>query len=146
LDRFANIRPLFIVLDDLQWADDLTLGVLRELVNRTGPMYAVVLVTCRSESADTALAPLRGGPSMMALSLAPLDRAEVERIIAGMTAREDPPAALVRQLAAESGGNPFFVAEYLKAAVAEGLLARERGHWEFRVGAVPPSLMAPGSV
>ncbi|HEY2749533.1 MAG TPA: hypothetical protein VGL86_33165, partial [Polyangia bacterium] len=146
LDRFANIRPLFIVLDDLQWADDLTLGVLRELVNRTRPMYAVVLVTCRSESADAALEPLRGGPGMLALGLAPLDRLEVERIIAGMTAREDPPAALVQQLTAESGGNPFFVAEYLKAAVAEGLLAREHGRWQFRVGDVPRALSAPGSV
>ncbi len=146
LDRFANIRPLFIVLDDLQWADDLTLGVLRELVNRTKPMYAVVLVTCRSESADVALEPLRGGPGMLALGLAPLDRIEVERIIAGMTAREDPPAALVQQLATESGGNPFFVAEYLKAAVAEGLLARENGRWTFRLGAAASSLAAPGSV
>jgi len=146
LDRFATIRPLYIVLDDLQWADDLTIGVLRELVNRTKPMYAVVLVTCRSESADAALAPLRGAPGMIALGLAPLDRLEVERIIAGMTAREDPPPALVAQLATESGGNPFFVAEYLKAAVAEGLLARHAGRWQFRVGIVAPALAAPGSV
>ena len=123
LERFAAVRPLFIVLDDLQWADNLTIGVLRELVNRPRGLHAVVLVTCRAESSDATLAPLRGAPAMLELSLEPLGAAEVERIIAGMTARQDPPARFVQHLAVESGGNPFFVAEYLKAAVTEGLLA-----------------------
>jgi len=146
LERFAAVRPLFIVLDDLQWADDLTLGVLRELVNRQRGLHAVVLVTCRSESAADALAPLRGAAGMLELSVEPLGAAEIERIIAGMTARDNPPATFVQHLAVESGGNPFFVAEYLKAAVSEGLLKRERGHWQFRVDERRPALATPGSV
>ena len=93
LERFAAVRPLFIVLDDLQWADDLTIGVLRELVNRPRGLHAVVLVTCRAESSDATLAPLRGAPAMLELSLEPLGAAEVERIIAGMTARQIRPRA-----------------------------------------------------
>jgi eukaryotic-like serine/threonine-protein kinase len=144
--RFAGVRPLLVVLDDLQWADDLTLGVLRELVNRPRNMHAIVLVTCRSESAEAALGLLRGAASMVALGVEPLSAHDVERIVAGMTAREDPPSSLVNHLARESAGNPFFVAEYLKAAVAEGLLVRESGHWQFRLHESTPPLVAPGSV
>jgi serine/threonine protein kinase len=127
-------------------ADDLTLGVLRELVHRPRSMHAVVLVTCRSESDDAALASLRGAAGVLALGVEPLSAADVEHIVAGMTAREDPPASLVGHLTREAGGNPFFVAEYLKAAVAEGLLVREGGRWQFRVSDGTPPLVAPGSV
>jgi tetratricopeptide (TPR) repeat protein len=146
LDRFAAVRPLFIVIDDLQWADDLTLGVMRELCNRPRGMHALVLATCRSESADVALTPLRGAPNLLTLGLEPLGADEVRRIIGGMIARDDPPPRLVEQLKADSGGNPFFVAEYLKAAVAEGLLARDHGRWQLRAPDGSRALMAPGSV
>jgi serine/threonine protein kinase len=147
LERFAERQPLLIVLDDLQWADDLTMGVVRSLLARGGELRALLLITLRSESADAALNAVRNAAGALRLRLDPLGRGEVESIIAGMTARDDPPPSLVGHLAHESGGNPFFVAEYLKAAVADGLLQRVAGHWEFRLAhAAASSLLAPGSV
>jgi serine/threonine protein kinase len=148
LRRFAAQQPLLIILDDLQWADDLSLAVVRALVNQPeSELHAVLMATCRSESGDAALNALRSAPGALKLRLDPLGASEVERIIAGMTALREPPPSLARHVAHESGGNPFFVAEYLKAAVAEGLLRRESGEWQFRVAHQnAPSLLAPGSV
>src|SRR5207253_2874515 len=33
LARFSRLRPMLMVVDDLQWADDLTVGALRALAN-----------------------------------------------------------------------------------------------------------------
>jgi hypothetical protein len=55
-----------------------------------------------------------------------------------MLALADPPPAFVAFLARESGGNPFFVAEYLRTAVAERVLVRDgRGHWKIADTSVP---------
>src|SRR5207244_854467 len=51
-------------------------------------------------------------------------------MVADMLALPAAPAALLEFLVRHSGGNPFFVAEYLRAAVAEGLLYRESGRWQ----------------
>ncbi|MFN7971922.1 MAG: tetratricopeptide repeat protein [Acidobacteriota bacterium] len=58
-----------------------------------------------------------------------------------MLALPEPPAALGRFLAERSAGNPLFVAEYLKLAVTEGLLARDdEGRWQ--VGNAPEMVPA----
>jgi hypothetical protein len=146
LTRFSALQPLLIILDDLQWADSRTLGVVRALVNRPpGALHALLLVTCRSESGDAALNAFRGAVSLQ-LRLDPLGPNEVEHIIGGMTALQHPPRSLVEHLTVESGGNPFFVAEYLKTAVADGLLRREHGQWQFRLSAEAPLLLQPGSL
>jgi tetratricopeptide (TPR) repeat protein len=51
-------------------------------------------------------------------------------LVADMLATERPPAQLVRVLTSRCKGNPFFVAEYLRAAVAEGMLIRREGKWQ----------------
>src|SRR5262249_48209779 len=123
-----------------------TLGVMRELCNRQRSMHAVILATCRSESVDVALTPLRGAPNLLTLGLEPLGTDEVRRIIGGMIARDDPPPRLVEQLTADGGGTPSCVAESRRAAVAGGLLARDHGRWQLREPETARALMAPGSV
>jgi tetratricopeptide (TPR) repeat protein len=57
-------------------------------------------------------------------------RDEVGRMTGAMLALREPPADFVDFLDAKSEGNPFFVAEYLRLAVAEHVLERDaRGCW-----------------
>jgi len=57
LDRIARRRPLLLVLDDLQWADEMSLRLLTFVVRRLGGQRMAVLVTAREEDLD-ALAPV----------------------------------------------------------------------------------------
>jgi hypothetical protein len=51
-------------------------------------------------------------------------------MVSGMLALPEPPADWVAFLEEESHGNPFFIAEYLRAAISERLLTRTRaGRW-----------------
>jgi tetratricopeptide (TPR) repeat protein len=63
-------------------------------------------------------------------ALARLEEANVGVLVSDMLATERPPEPLVKALTSRCRGNPFFVAEYLRAAVAEGLLTRSHGRWQ----------------
>ncbi|HYO52703.1 serine/threonine-protein kinase PknK [Archangium sp.] len=139
LFAFSEDEPLLLILDDLQWADELTLGFLKQLRHEELVERGVLLLgTYRMEELS---APLREVVSAEALhlELGRLDESSIRSMVGGMLAlRSLPPdfEGLVRQ----SEGNPFFVAEYLRAAITEGLLHRDAaGQWRL-------SERAPGSL
>jgi serine/threonine protein kinase/tetratricopeptide (TPR) repeat protein len=131
----AADRPLLLLLDDLHWADQLSLGFL-DFAARSGRLAGspvLIVGTYRPEEADAGLEALSALPAARRLLLGPLDEADVGAIVADMLAMSAPPAAFVRSLAQRSEGNPFFAAEYLRAAVEEGSLRRdEAGRWTLR--------------
>lgn len=130
---------VLLVLDDLQWADDLTLGFL-EFALRTGTLTEsrglplLLLGTYRTEELGaTHAAPLREVLHAQAATRLVLGRLEpdaVGSIVRDMLALGHPPESFVEYLTRRSEGNPFFVAEYLRAALMDGLLERDRrGCW-----------------
>lgn len=132
---FAEVSPLLLVLDDLQWADDLTLSFLRSLGPGDVEAHPVLIAgTYRIEELGEALEAVVRAPGAVALDLGRLDIASVRAMVCGMLALDVPPAGLLQFLARRADGNPFFVAEYLRAAIGEGLLNRnEAGAWQLRV-------------
>jgi serine/threonine protein kinase len=148
LVAWAERRPLLAVLDDLQWADELTLGHLDFLVQ--GDLLAnaplLLLCTCRAEETTPALEELLAHPSVTRLDLGRLETEDVSAIAGDMLALPDVPEELGQFLARESEGNPFFAAEYLRAAVEEGYLCREAATgWRVELGSddlrIPRSLL-----
>jgi eukaryotic-like serine/threonine-protein kinase len=147
LGALARACPLLVVLDDLQWADDLTLGLLAYLLRGTHLERAPVLVvgTYRSEEVSGELGALVGSGRAVQLRLGRLEEAAVTAIVGDMLALT-PPEPLSRFLSLQSEGNPFFVAEYLRAAVEEGLLWRNAdGRWQ-AAGEAYERLGLPGSL
>jgi DNA-binding CsgD family transcriptional regulator len=109
--------PTVIVLEDLHWADEATLDVVRMLARRLESVPVLLAATYRDDSLDRQhplrllLGELPSGRRVIRLTLAPLST-EAVATLAGHTDG----AALHRQ----TGGNPFFVTEVL-AAVGEPL-------------------------
>ena len=136
LAAVAAEQPLLLVLDDLQWADELSVGFLRSVLEGglCDEQPLLVMAGFRSEESSAAIAGLAGAPGARTLTVTRLAAMEVAGLVGGMLAVTDPPAGLAAMLARDSDGNPFFVAEYLRAAVSEGMLRRdEHGRW--RLGA-----------
>jgi tetratricopeptide (TPR) repeat protein len=135
------------VLDDLQWADELTIGFLVHLLRGSQLERAPVLVVgaYRSDEAGEDLAPLVESDRAAHLRLGRLEEPAVTAIVGDMLALA-PPEPLSRFLSLQSEGNPFFVSEYLRAAVEEGLLWRdEDGRWQAG-GQAYEQLGLPGSL
>jgi DNA-binding CsgD family transcriptional regulator/tetratricopeptide (TPR) repeat protein len=106
-------RPGILVLEDLHWADEATLDLLRLLGRRIEATRALVLATYRDDELE-ALHPLRivlGGlgtsPGVERLHLDPLSR-EAARSLS------QPYGVDGDELHRRTGGNPFFVTEVLR--------------------------------
>ncbi|MEU9510506.1 AAA family ATPase [Micromonospora sp. NPDC048170] len=116
LHLIAEGRPLVLVLDDLQWVDRSTRQLLLYLLAGLGDLQLSVLAAVRAESLQGAhplrrvLTELRRLRTVRVLDLAPLDRADTDRLAAAVVGGPLAPEAaeLVWQ---RSGGNPFVVEE-----------------------------------
>ncbi len=138
LFALARAQPLLLVLDDLQWADELSLSALQELTPEHLRAHGVLLVgTYRLDEADSTLRRLVQAPGGVGLELERLEAPSIRDMVRGMLALREAPEAFLDTLVTHASGNPFFIAEYLRAAIGEGLLARApTGEW--RLGAPGP--------
>ncbi|MFY0562986.1 serine/threonine-protein kinase PknK [Archangium lansingense] len=136
LAAFCEKEPLLLVIDDLQWADELSLGVLDFLQSGfLGESSVLVVGTYRTEELDAALRLLLASPGVMHRALGQLDESMVARMVEDMLALPSAPDSFVRFLTTRSAGNPFFVAEYLRTAIDERLLFRDVfGRWQVAAG------------
>jgi len=101
-----------LVLEDVHWADDATLDVVRYLGRRIADLPAVVVVTYRDGEVGPMLQRVLGalgGTAVDRLAPARLSRAAVARLAGGTTATSAPLYRL-------TAGNPFFVSELLAVA------------------------------
>jgi DNA-binding SARP family transcriptional activator len=115
----AAARPLILLVDDLHWADDATLLLLRHLARSFESSQLMVVVTFRATELDpggdlvAALAELRRARVLHELPLGGLSGDAVAALIAaqsGAAADE----GFVRRVAERTDGNPFFIEELLR--------------------------------
>jgi predicted ATPase len=127
----ARQTPLFLILDDLQWADEATLALLHYLATRVGPMPVVIVGTYRDSTLDTHPALVRTVEELLRLGLRPLKLAGLSQEAVGQMlqhlSRGEPPPQLVRVIFAETHGNPFLVEELYRHLVEEGKMFDEAG-------------------
>lgn len=114
LERTARLRPLLVVLDDLQWADPSSLHLLQFVARRALPVSLLVIGTYRHDEIEPGSAEARVLVELAGtaepLRLAGLDEdevAELVRLIAGDDIAEQWAAEVKRR----TGGHPFFVRE-----------------------------------
>ncbi len=113
--------PLAMVLDDLQWADPASLTLLVDLMCASESYCLLLVGTYRDNEVDEAH-PLRGALSRMRqagarlkeIHIGPLSERDVNRLVADTLhtplADAEPLALIIRE---RTGGNPFFVVEFL---------------------------------
>lgn len=139
----APARPLLLQLDDLQWSDEETLAWLHFLLRFAPAAPLLVLATARIEDLDrdhpvTRLrhALVREG-RLSAIELGPLDAAATAALAAGVAGRA-PSAGEAAALFRETGGNPLFVVETVRARMAAGDAPPAAGGQ----GPLPPGVQA----
>ena len=135
-------HPLTLFLDDLQWLDAATLDLLADLLTEADVQRLLVIGAYRDNEVDSDHPLIRkldairkAGAFVQEISLAPLARADLGRLIAdtlGCAPRRAAP--LARLVHEKTAGNPFFVIQFISALAEEGLLRFDhdaaRWRWE----------------
>ncbi len=138
-------RPTIAVIEDLHWADESTLDLLRYLARRIERTATLLILTQRADGGAPAdpfralLAELDRNKDVVRLPLAPLSPTAVAALIAEHAPQ--PTRWDSARVHHQTGGNPFFVTEVIAGdgrvpvTVADAVLARvdEMGAAERRV-------------
>ncbi len=125
-EQAASVAPLLVVVEDLHWADESTLSLLRFVSRAVLSARLLVVCTFRSDELPRRH-PLRPflveasrQPGALRIDMSRLSAAETGELIALSNGRTPSPA-LVRLIAEHSQGIPYFVTE-LATATTVGCL------------------------
>ncbi|MEU4829531.1 BTAD domain-containing putative transcriptional regulator [Streptosporangium sp. NPDC023615] len=126
LAAVAKETPILLTLEDLHWADDQTLALLRALPSLLATSRVLLVVTCRDselsdQQADVLAALARLGP--IRVGLTGLDTKAVAELVRATCVREVDEDA-VNSIVERTGGNPFFVRETVRLLDAEAVSDR----------------------
>ncbi|WP_437872899.1 AAA family ATPase [Sorangium sp. So ce363] len=154
LQRFVSAcaqkdHPVALFVDDLQWADAGSLQLLEQLATYAGSEHLLLIGAYRDNEVGPAH-PLRltlaearkRGAAVSELVLEPLSATHVGALVAETVHAPHAPAEqaepLSRLVYEKTGGNPFFVLQFLIALHQEGLITfdAEEGRWRWDIAAI----------
>jgi len=128
----ARRPPLILCLDDLHWADEATLSWLGYLARRIYMAPVLVIGTYRTAEAG-AVASLRTQLMRQGLLheivLEGLPLSEVVRLVQHLSDQTVGTTKFSQRLHRETGGNPFFLLETLRAMFEAGILWQDETGW-----------------
>lgn len=139
-------RPLVLFIDDLQWLDAATLQLLEHLVTDPDVRHVLLVGAYRdnevgpSHPLTSTIAAIRAaGSNVSRLELAPLSVGHLAQLTAdALGTRAGRTQPLAELLAEKTGGNPFFVLEFMAALADDGLVTfdRARRAWQWDVARI----------
>jgi predicted Ser/Thr protein kinase len=132
-----------LAIDDLQWAGTSTVDFLRLLCDRqtarrdAGAPVRLALVTCFRDDEATGrpvaeLLEAVHGARRCSIVLRALGERETSELIGAMLGAGDLPEPFCARVSAETGGNPFFVEETVRALMDRGDVYLHAGRWAAR--------------
>jgi DNA-binding SARP family transcriptional activator len=136
----ASAAPLLLVLEDVHWADLITLEALPTLAPGVATGRVLVVLTCRSAEARTrqdvweALEALDRALPILHLGIPPFDRSETVSLVQRALGVDEGDARAIefgRRLQDETGGNALFLVESLESLLEQETLSLVEGRWRF---------------
>ncbi|MEM6591815.1 MAG: AAA family ATPase, partial [Cyanobacteria bacterium P01_C01_bin.73] len=139
-------HPLVIFLDDLQWADSASLGLMEQMMDAASSTYLLIIGAYRDNEVFPAhplmltLDAIREiTSSINTITLAPLSKKNIDHLVADTLDCDEiviqPLAELVYQ---QAKGNPFFTTQLLSGLHEENLINFDSalGYWECDIAQV----------
>ena len=135
----SRARPMVLVLDDLHWADEPSLLLLRFVARRLADTGLLIVGTYRDVElgrhhplADT-LGELAGIDGVRRIGLRGLEPEGIADYIELTAGVDRPPADLAAAIHDQTAGNPFFIGEVVRLLAAEGRLGEQEGRREVAI-------------
>ncbi len=139
--EFIAQRPAVVVLEDIHWADALSLEALLACVEATLTHPLVVVMTQRPDRADAAMSHFDAGLAALGIPMTPvppLAADEVGELLEALCGGHPAPALVER--ARGAGGNPFLLREYVDGLLASGTLIPDAAGLDAATPGIPTTL------
>lgn len=139
----ADDRPYVLILNNLHWADEVTVELLETLVERIKEFRQKrslkLLLVCSlrideqySESFKRFLSRNREDSFCREIPLRRLKRSQTVELLQSMLGFTEVPTLFLDRIEEKTGGNPLFIQETLKALQDEGTLRQSAGGWQIK--------------
>lgn len=135
--------PVLVVLEDLQWADDLSMRTVVALARRAAPLRVAIVATVRPVPRSPLLERFlasQTGSNPVRVVVRSLPEAAVTALVASTAGL--PPGPMLASRIAGASGNPLYVLELLRALEDSGELQARGGLVDVADLGLPPSLRA----
>lgn len=120
LGRASRTRPLFLLIEDLHWASEATVRLLRHIVRDASLSHLMIVATVRADDLRRKTAPivadLQRESGVERLEMRPFSVDDVIELIPSMVdgIRGARLADLATRIVDDTGGTPFFVREVIR--------------------------------
>jgi class 3 adenylate cyclase/tetratricopeptide (TPR) repeat protein len=132
--EMAEERPLVLVLDDLHWADSISLDLLEQLMVLTDRVPILIIAIFRPQRHEPSWrfhesATRDYAHRYTSIELNPLDEESSRELVANLLHVDDLPQSVRSLIMEKAEGNPFFVEEVIRSMLDAELVVRKDGHW-----------------
>ena len=132
--RKAAEKPLFIVLENIQWADESTISMLSYLIQNLRDTRLFVLLTARKHEiaesfAEDVVSELVDAGKLVEIELEEMDKENAIRILESIAPGIGASEEAIEAILQEARGNPLFLIEITKYMMQEHELWREDDRW-----------------
>lgn len=141
-ERRLALSPLLIIVEDLHWADAVSLEALRFLMDRLERTRLMLLFTHRPVLELDQFGSSR--ISHTTLRLPPLGDTDGQRLLAAYFSHGwcEPPGRLFNRILERAGGNPLFLEEIIRGLIEAGALERDGALWRMKSDEVAADIPA----
>jgi len=113
-EAMAEQRPLVLVFEDIQWADDGLLDFIEQLADWVRDVPMLIVCTARPELLERRSAWGGGKPNAATVTLAPLSDEETAKLVAALGAETE------SGLLERCGGNPLYAEQFVRMLAERG--------------------------
>jgi len=125
--HYTRRRSLLLWLDDLQWVDTASLGLLDHVVRNVRGLPVLLVLAHRPTEGLSGR--WRGLPHVGEVWLSELGEEERGALLARLLGVRRAPEPVARSVLSRSQGNPLFIEELVRALIEAGVLRREVEGW-----------------
>lgn len=141
----ARTRPTALVLEDLHWADNLSLDLVALLMETLAVQPLLVLCIYRPELGHkcwklSSIAARQCPERHTEIRLRELDLPHSRNLVQSLLGMQGLPMPLERMVMQRGRGNPLFIEEILRTLIDAGAVVREQGGWGWHEAELPETV------
>ncbi|MEM7183829.1 MAG: AAA family ATPase [Spirochaetota bacterium] len=134
-------HPIVLFIDDLQWADKSSLKLIESIITNPDNKYLMIIGAYRDNEVDTGHPLLqsvaeikKSGSEVETIRLGPLQKESITELLTDTFHVNGKEEGLAEILNKKTGGNPFFISEFLKSLYKDEIIDfnYETNKWQWQ--------------